>query len=237
MNRHLEQALDRLTWRNRTASASYHCLTLPYVDHSILVARGESDKRPLPVVILIPIAGSEYDRVVKGHQAKHSSTTKPQCQSKSKQAYAGLTTTEERAKGDRLEGHGYGFNAGACLKPMPIVLTGGCLAFQSVDSYSEDEKKAISELGLLLSEPVEIASKKTAARKPLLLEYFAPSPLLSSLQKLRDSARSSLATSLITFSKLGFHQGMLLTPTRLIYENSRSYKEQRKKHISLPSKR
>lgn len=30
--------------------------------------------------------------VVKGHQAKHSSTTKPQCQSKSERAYAEIVS-------------------------------------------------------------------------------------------------------------------------------------------------
>lgn len=38
-----------------------------------------------------------------------------------------LTTTEVRACLSRLGGYGYGFDAGACLKPMSIVLEGGAL--------------------------------------------------------------------------------------------------------------
>ena len=64
--------------------------------------------------------------VVKGHQAKHSSTT-----SMSIEVGTGLCRDLLR-RPKELGGYGYGFLAGAYLFPMPIVLTGGgCLAFQS----------------------------------------------------------------------------------------------------------
>lgn len=66
------------------------------------------------------------------HQAKHSSTTKPQCQSKSERAYAEIVS-QLRKRGPKersVGGYIYLLLAGACLFPMPIVLTGGwCLAF------------------------------------------------------------------------------------------------------------